>query len=182
MKYVLRNNLWMMIVAWCLMIKGYSFWGIVVALLSSIYLLPSIKRFNVLRCLIVFLGFMIYCYLLASVTVSSYYHNFTLFLLFNCLNVAITSEELQKERLSNLYNIFVFGLCSFVVFFLVTLFLPKYLITEIARINTLSLIMIIFMPYTSSMLINVIKKEYDKKRLLEKLERKTKDKMFDIKA
>ena len=33
-----RNNLWMMIIAWTLLIEGKEILGIVVALLASIYL------------------------------------------------------------------------------------------------------------------------------------------------
>lgn len=182
MKYVLRNNLWMMIVAWCLQVKGYSFYAILVSLLASVYLIGNLKKINLLRCGLISMIFMIYCYLIGSITVSSYYKYFTLFIILVTINVGITNERLQKERLSNLYNVFVFTLSSFIVFFVFTLFLPKGLITEVSRINTLSFIMIIFMPYSFILLSNVIKKEYRKKQLLDKLERQTRAKMFDIKA
>lgn len=182
MKYILRNNLWMMIVAWCLILRGYSLFALIVNVLASVYLLSNLTHINLLRTGIISLLFMIYCYLIGSVTVNGYYDHFVLFLSLTMLNVGITNERLQKERLNNIVNVFAFSLSAFVVFFILTLFLPKYLITEIGRLNMLCLIMIIFMPYSSIMLVSIIKKEYRKKQLLDKLERQHRAKMFDIKA
>lgn len=182
MKNILRNNLWMVIVAWCLELQGHYVYGIIVSLLASVYLLINIKNINVLKVGIIFLGFSIYCYLIGSVTVNELYKMFVPFMLTLMMNVSLTNERLKKERLINLYNIFVFCLTCFILFFLAILFIPSFLVNEIGRVNMLSLVMIIFMPYSSIMLVSVIRKEYNKKLLLDKLERQTRDKMFDIKA
>ena len=182
MKNLLRNDLWMMIVAWCLEIEGYSDIAIGIVTFSSVYLLINRKDLKLLKALIIALLFSVYCYMVASVTVINLYDNFEIFIILASINAGITNEILQKERLNYLYRVFIFTLVSFVVFFLVTLFMPKALIYEITRLNTLSLIMIIFMPYTSLMLIQVIRKEYQKKMLLEKIERIAKAREFDIRA
>lgn len=182
MKNVMRNNLWMMIIAWCLELNGHSIIGIVVAISVSVYLFLKMNNCNFIKTFSVCLIIYSFTYLISLVTVMDMYKNFSLFLLMNSINVAVSNEFLQKVRLRSLYNIFVISLASYICFMLVSFLIPGTLILEYSRINIMSLNTVIFVPYVTSQLIKLIEKEYRKKQLLDEIEYRNKLRAFDIKA
>lgn len=167
MKNITRNDLWMMIVAWCLLLDGYSILGMVVGILATIYVIISTKRKNYLRIIGVSVVCFSLCFILARLTVFHSFNNFAFFSAIISLNVAFLNERLYRERLRNLYLIFVIMFACLIIFMLVALIIPANLVLANAKANMFGLIILVFIPYTSIVLISLIIKEYNMKCFLE---------------
>lgn len=168
MKNITRNDLWMMIVAWCLILNGYSILSIIVGIFASIYLIKNIKNKNILRILSLATTTFLVNTLLAFICNAHSFIYFPLFNIFVSINVALLNERLYKERLKALYPILLVMIISLTVFVCLTILLPsKYYLISV-KANILSLTILIFIPYTSIMMISVIKKEFNLKRFIDK--------------
>lgn len=173
MKNILRNDLWMMIVAWCFLLNNYSILAIIVSVLASFYLSLIIANKNYWRILSICLICFASMYLLSLVTVIHTFKLFSLFAITLSINVALLNERLYKERLYNIYHTFVIMMILFVFFGFVALLLPYNYVLAKSKESLYALVIMIFIPYTSEVLIAFIRKEYDKKRLLDKVRAKT---------
>lgn len=173
MKNVLRNDLWMMIVAWCFILNNYSILAIIVCVLASCYLFLIIVNKNYWRIFSVFIICFALCYFLSIATIIHNIKLFSLFIIALCINVALLNERLYKERLYNIYQTFVIMIILFLFFGLVALVLPYNYVLAKSKESLYAIVIMIFIPYTSEVLIAFIRKEYDKKRLLDKIKDKT---------
>ena len=178
MKNILRNNLWMIAVGWCLVLNNYSILAIVVTVLASFYLSFTIANKNYWRMLSVFLIFFVTCLFFSYATSLHHFKYFWLFTLTLSINIALFNERLISERLRIVYRVFICIFISFAFFLLIALLLPyKYVLLN-SKESLFALISLIFIPFTSTMLIALISKEYSKKRLLDKINTK-KGKMYN---
>lgn len=168
MKKVTRNDLWMMIIAWCLLLNGYSILGIIVCFVSSIYLIANIKIINKLRVFTSFLAFTLLNGFLSYLTTAYLFNFFPFFCVLVSINLALLNERLKKERLLTLEIIFAFMIISLIVFMFTTYLLPNSVIFEAARQNMYSLIVLIFIPYTSEILVSLIIKIRNKYKFVNK--------------
>lgn len=173
MKNVLRNDLWMMIVSWCLILNNYSILAIVVAILASCYLSMIITNKNYWRILSIVLICFASCYLLSLATIIHTFKYFSLFAIALSVNVALLNERLYKERLYNVHHTFIIMMILFLFFGVVALVLPYQYVLANSKESLYALLIMIFIPYTSEILAAFIRKEYDKKRLLDKIKAKT---------
>lgn len=169
MKNIVRNNLWMIIVSWCLLLNGYPVWGLIVGVLASIYLIVNIKYPKTLRILSVSLLCFSFSYLLGNVSDVGNLNYFNYFAMVISVNVGLLNERIYKERLATLYPIFIVIFTTLIIFLVTALLLPYNSILVNAKTNMYSLIILIFIPYASEILVSLLVKEYNKKRLLDKL-------------
>lgn len=178
MNNVLRNDLWMMIVSWCLLLNNYSILAVVVSVLASLYLCLIVNNKNYWRILSISLICFATMYLLAMVTIIHTFKLFSLFAVTLSINVGLLNERLYKERLINVYHVFVIMMILFLFFGLVALLLPYNYVLAKSKESLYALVIMIFIPYTFEVLVAFIRKEYDKKRLLDKIKAKS-SKMYN---
>lgn len=179
MKNILRNNLWMMIVAWCLMLNNYSLLSIVVGALASLYLSINVRFKNYWRVLAIYLICFSFSLILANLTVFHLFKLSTLFLGIVSLNVALLNERLKKERMANLFPSFIAMFVSLIICLFIAILLPANMTLANAKANLYALIILIFIPYTSEVLISLLVKEYNMKRFLDKVKTSNSSKMYN---
>lgn len=179
MKNVVRNDLWMVIIAWCLLLNNYSLLGMVTGILASLYLSINTRYKNYWRILAVTLVSFSLSFLLARLTVIHLFSYFTFFCGIISFNVAMLNERLHKERLATLYPIFVVMFICLIIFMLVAFIIPTNLVLANAKANLFGLIILVFIPYTSEILISLIVKEYNIKKFLDKQKSLHNPKMYN---
>lgn len=168
MKKVIRNDLWMVIIAWCLLLNNYSILSLVVGTLASLYVYSNIMYKNYWRITAVFLVVFSLSELLANLIIIHLFDYFTFFCVITSLNVALLNERLFKERLATLYPIFLVMFISLIIFMLVASLLPANKVLANAKADLYGLIVLIFIPYTSEILVSLLIKEFRIKKLIDK--------------
>lgn len=173
MKKVLRNDLGLMMIAWCLFLNGYSLLGVSAALIASIYCIVYISNKNGWRILALSLiTFALSYYVLKNCYLFLFDFS-TFFVASVTLNVCLLNERLCKERLSTLYISFIICFVCFFIFSLIALIVPVNNFIPFLKSDMYSLIMLVFIPYTSEMMIHLFYKEIRRQRFLNKLKEKT---------
>lgn len=178
MKNIIRNDLWMVIVAWCLLLNNYSILGMGVGVLATIYTAYCTKHKNYWRVLAISLVFFSLNVIFARLTVIYNFNYFTFFSGIISLNVAFLNERLYRERLRALYPIFLIMFVCLIINMLIAIIIPANLVLAKAKADLFGLIIIVFIPYTSIMLISLIVKEYRMKEFLEQQRAIRKTKML----
>lgn len=179
MKKVVRNNLWMMIIAWCFFLNNNSALGMLSGGLASVYLFVNIRYKKYWRIIAVFLVCFSLSTLFGSLLYVSFFNYFTFFCGITSLNVALLNERLHKERLATLYPVFFVMFVCLIIFLLTALILPANNLLANAKANLYGLIVLIFIPYTSELLVSLIEKEYAMRRLLNKQKNRNTSKMYN---
>lgn len=169
MQNILRNNLWMIMVAWCLLLNGYSILSIITVILASVYLMAFNSNMKLKRMVLVGIINFILFYALGSITVSYKFNYFNLFAMVISINVSLLNERLNREKLHRVYKAFIASFTSLIIFLIASLIITNNFLITSVKTSIYALIVLIFIPYTSEMLISLIKKEYNKKRFLDKL-------------
>lgn len=173
MKKIVRNDLWMVIVAWCLVLDGYTILGLITSALASVYLFFSTRYKNYWRILAISLICFSLSFLFAKLTIIHLFSYFTFFCILISINVALLNERLYKERLKPLYKIFTVMFISLIAFMLVAAIMPNRYMFASYKANLYGLIILIFIPYTSEILISLIVKEFNMKRFLDEHKHET---------
>lgn len=179
MKKVVRNDLWMVIVAWCFLLNNYSVCGMLTGVLASIYLSLNIRHKNYWRVLAITLICFSCSYLLASNIIIHLFYYFPFFCGIISINVALLYERLYKERLATLYPIFIVMFISLIIFMLSAFIIPANQVLANAKANLLGIIILIFIPYTSELLVTLLRKEMNVKKFLSKHKTINNTKMYN---
>ena len=156
----------MMIVAWCLVLNGYSPLGIITCLLASIYLLFTIEYRNYFRLFVTYVLTFLSCYFIAKLTIIQMYDYFPFFLVVMSFNAALLNERLKKERLSALCPLFMIVFVSFIFFAGFAYILPSSYVYTFPKENIYGLLLLIFIPYAFEILITIVIKEYRMKKFI----------------
>lgn len=177
----MRNNLWMVMTAWCLMIEGRDMLALVVTVTALIYLYLSRKYYKIsemlaLSCLFVSVGL-----LGIAVTSVGIHFSSTVFLVFVSFNAALSYEYLCSVRLKSMYCLFTAVFVLQLIMTVLFIIMPITLMNTTARFAAIMLVNVIFMPYTLILLIRLIQREYRIRTLRSNLETLKNRSMFDIK-
>lgn len=177
----IRNNLWMVMIAWCLLIEGKDIFAHVVIVSALVYLYFSSKTVKlletaVLSCLFISVGLPLISLTALGISFSS-----VLFLIFASINVSLCYEYLSKVRLKSMYSLFIIVFALELIMAVLFIIMPITLMNNAARFKALMLVNVIFMPYTLILLIRLIQREYRIRTLRSNLETLKKRSMFDIK-
>lgn len=178
MKKVIRNDLWLMIIAWCLLLNGYSILGILISVVASIYLVNNTKYIKRIRLLSMSFAFILINSILFYLTAAYAFEYFPFFCLSVSLNVALLNERLYKERLSSIEPIAIIMVLSLIIFMSITAILPNSIIFYTAKNNMYSLIVLIFIPYTSEIIISMLIKLRNRRKWLDKLKKVETSKVY----
>ena len=179
MKKVVRNDLWMVIIAWCLLLNNYSVLGMITGILASLYLSLNIRNKNYWRILSITILCFTTSYFLASQIIIHLFRYFPFFCGIISFNVALLNERLYKERLAGLYPIFIVMFISLIIFMFVAFIVPASQLLPNAKTDILGLIILIFIPYTSEILISLLNKEFNRRKFLAKHKAVNNPKMYN---
>lgn len=177
----MRNNLWMMMVAWCLFIEGKEVFALMVNILALAYLYLASKNIKIIETLVLsclFISVELVCInmTLLGVSLSSLF-----FLTAACVNVSLSYEFLAKLRLKSMYSIFIIEFVLQLIMTVLFIIMPITLMNVTAKFEAIMTVNVIFMPYTLILLIRLIQREYRIKTLRNNLETLKRRSMFDIK-
>ena len=156
MKKVLRNNLWLMMIAWSMFLNGYSLLGGLISITASLILFMNIKSLKIGRILLIAGGYLLLGVVFTIFSSVNSFNNFPFFCSVVSINAALFNEKLYKERINTLMHLAIVMLLCFIIFIFVAMLLPSCIIFETARINMFYLITLIFIPYTSEVLLAFI--------------------------
>ncbi|MCI7731595.1 MAG: hypothetical protein MSH53_00605 [Solobacterium sp.] len=177
----IRNNLWMVMVAWCLIIEGKDIFAFMVIVSALIYLYFSYRSVKVLEtvvlsCLFISVGLPIMNLTSAGISFSS-----VIFEIFASINVSLCYEYLSKIRLKPMYSLFIIVFALELIMAAIFVIMPITLMNLTAKFKAVMMVNVIFMPYTLILLIRLIQREYRIRTLRTNLETLKKRSMFDIK-
>lgn len=157
MKKIVRNNLYMIASAWCLMLNGYSTISLLVLAFLVTYMIFEVEKKNIWRVISITIISFILSYLLANVTIMNYLDNIVLFILFNSLNIGLLFEAVNHCERKALYVDLGITTLVFILFITIATIMPSEYAMGGARANLYGLILLIFIPYSSILSIVVIK-------------------------
>lgn len=177
-----RNNLWMMIIAWTLIIEGKEILGVVVALLASIYLFFNKKSINIRNMSLLVLLLFPITVLFLKMTYLKISFLSIIFILIQSIDVSLIYQYELKIKLKSLSLIFSFLLVSYVLMFIVICILPGTIMNINSKVMAISLISTVFMPYSLIILTMLVKKEYLLRKRRNYLRTLKNRSMFNIKA
>lgn len=140
-------------------LNGYSLIGGIISITASIILYISCKSIRIGRILLIASGYLLFNLVFTLFSTVDSFNNFPFFCSVISINIALFNERLYKERTTKLGKLSIIMLLCFIIFMFITLILPNNIVFEVARINMFYLIMLIFIPYTSEVLIAYINKE-----------------------
>ena len=181
----IRNNLWMMMIAWIMVAEKREILGLVIAILASICIIPNLKKPNKI-CLgkasvLVLLLFSVNMALL-NMTYLKTSLPLVIFVFVECIDFVQLYQYQAKTKLKYLYIILTFSVISYLVMFGIIYFIPSIILDIHSKISSFSLITVVFIPYSSMLLYQIIKKEYRIKKTREYLKTLKNKSMFNIKA
>ena len=99
-----------------------------------------------------------------------------------CIDFVQLYQYQAKTKLKYLYIILTFSVISYLVMFGIIYFIPSIILDIHSKISSFSLITVVFIPYSSMLLYQIIKKEYRIKKTREYLKTLKNKSMFNIKA
>lgn len=178
----IRNNLWLMIIAWTMVIETKMTLGIIIGVIASIYLFYNNKSINYRSTVILIM-------LLFSVNTSLLISTFLkpsflllIFALIISINISLIYQYSTKIRLKSLYIIMTIMIISYLLMFISIYIFPFTIMNISAKINAIYLLSVVFIPYSFIILIMLIQKEYRLKKLQSYYKTLENKSMYNIKA
>lgn len=159
MKKVLISNYWLMAIAWCMFLNGYSAISMILSLAACVMLLLKKRGLDYWRILAIAL--LLYGFLLVSLVNSNipyFFPELTLYFLFVSLNVSISNEISLYIRYKALMPILIFVYISMFILSLIILIMPNDLYTIFSKTSLFLMSSFIFLPYGLSLTFNVLYK------------------------
>ena len=153
MKKIVRNNLYLVASAWCLILNDYPVISLVVLALLISYMVCELEKKNIWRVISISIVSFILSYLLARITILNYIDNFMLFCLLNSINIGLLFEAICKCNRKALYVDLAITMLAFVLFIFIATILPSKFAMGGSRANLYGLILLIFIPYSSILAI-----------------------------
>ena len=177
----IRNNLWMVMIAWCLFIEGKKIFALIVVVSALVYLYFSSKSVKILETAVLSCLFISVELPLINLTALEIGFSSVLFLIFASINVSLCYEYLSKVRLKSMYSLFIIVFMLELIMAALFIIMPITLMNTAAKFKAVMLVNVIFMPYTLILLIRLIQREYRIRTLRTNLETLKNRSMFDIK-
>lgn len=170
MKKILRNDLWLAMIAWCFFLSDYEILGIFVAICLTLYNCYLVKKINNWRLISTFLMISIFEYLLlVKSNIISIYHFIYPFLVVMTINTALMNEVCYKLKKKALAPTYFSLLAATIVFVITALIIPESPLMPFYKRNLLIFIALIFFPSFVNMSVCLLNKVLKKQPNIEKL-------------
>ena len=152
MKMALFKDSCLMIIAWCVYLNGYSFMAMVLALLSSIYLLVIKSEVNYWRIAAIALGiYVVSESILRFSNIPYFFPDLKYFMIFTSLNCSLANEYLYMIKYKFIFPVLIIIILYVVLLSLVICMLEEASYTMFGKKNLYLMVMFIFFPYLSVM-------------------------------
>ena len=159
MKRILIYDYWMMIVAWCMFLNGWSLFGIAFGSLTGTILLLVKSEADPWR--IAAVSLLMYCPILIMLNISKipfFFGGSHLFLAAVCFNTAALNEHLYRFRVRYIISILAVMFTGMSVLTVLIAVLPSQLYTLFGKANLYLMDAFIFLPYLIPAAVCVIYK------------------------
>ena len=158
MRSIIRNNIYMIITAWCLVLNGHSILCLFALVLGIAYLLYELENKNFWRVTSISIITFLLSFVVAKATIMPYAENCLYFLIGNSINVGLLFEAINKASKKTLLIDSLIAVCVFTFFISYATLLPSKYAMGGSKANTFGLILLIFVPYSSMLLVKALEK------------------------
>jgi len=157
MKKVIRNDLWLIMLSYALLLNGHGIISAVLIVLADTYLFMEQGIINPIKML---LGLLVSSILLACV----YYTGLNLvypllpfYAVFLGFNAVLSYELLSKTNYSFTFQIAIIIVLTFLFMIFLAIIIPEKYYGVVGKINLYQIIVLLYIPFLTSYLIRLTK-------------------------
>ena len=153
-------NYLFVLLAWCLFLNDLSILGILILAIYSLYLLKYSNYFNIWRVIsLTCIWSIIIQFTLSLSNISIFFPKIVLFMCLISFNNALFFEMLNNIKKDDIYLTYITTCLLLFVFLAIGIILPDSLYSIFTKTSLYTMICFIFLPYSLSTTIYLIKKE-----------------------
>lgn len=157
MKKVIRNDLWLIMLSYALLLNGYGVISAMLIVLADVYLFLNEGEINPLKMLLGLLVSGVLFILVYYTELNLAYPLLPFYVVFMGFNAVLTYELLSKVNYSFTFLIALAIIITFIFMMFLAIIMPEKYYGVSGKINLYLIIVLLYIPFLATYLIRIMK-------------------------